>query len=180
MCPWKLLDWDSIDRSCGPSKHYEALEAECELLALMHSILRQQSPDDLLEFSSTSSAELRSRLKENEQRLAKWVSRHPLSDRLDHGHDATRFLNTLRSSNLPQEKSLLRSLFLYHRASLFLHCPWIAPLSALLSRGDEAGHDSTGTISRMRAHCLETSIESAMAIIHVSNHLALPCAAVDE
>jgi len=171
----KLLDHDWINHSTSPGNSGQNdLIADCSLFAIMDSVIRRQySPRVLQADPYDSPLDQMNQLESDEQRLKEWVACHSKSNSLDQICDAPKFLESIKSSTSKQKHRLLHVFCLYHKAAFFIFCPWIALLIAKLDEDSILGQDPWGTASRIRLRCVETSLDSAFAVIQVASYIML-------
>lgn len=169
----KLLDYDWVSHMTSTIVSGTGdLVPDCNLLALMHSVLRRQynssAPTD-------PSENLLGKLKQlniDEHCLKDWLECHPMAISLDQICDLEKFTTQLGSSTTIERRRLLRVFFQYHNASLFIFCPWIDFFRADCANDDVGRHGaSIETASWIKSHCVETCLKSALALIHISSEL---------
>ncbi|KAK5655853.1 hypothetical protein OQA88_5392 [Cercophora sp. LCS_1] len=143
-----LLDFDWINYSIGlPANTDDDLVAECNLLAMMHSILRREYSLDAEETGRLRSPlERMQYLQANKSKLTRWLLQYPLPGVPNHEAHIGKPANVLAIVNTCQDEvkqRILRRFYLYHRAIFFMYCPWLS------------------------TSCLETPLASAFTVLEV-------------
>lgn len=168
------LQWITLSRNSG-NIAYDDLVADCSLTAIMHSIVRRQySPGALQTCVLSSLVDRIKRLDVKEGQLKKWVASHPASITAERMGVASIFLDSMVSSPSEQKRRLLHAFCLYHRAMLFVFCPWIASLTTQVSGQHGLDPRSNWDGSEMRSRCVAAALGSAFTLIEVASILMLP------
>ncbi|KAI1336266.1 hypothetical protein F5Y15DRAFT_395025 [Xylariaceae sp. FL0016] len=177
--PLMNQDWlrDKVSEMTNPDYGaYSDLIANCLLFETLQSVLwKQYSSGTVNTHLGNTSLDHMKQLEINEQCLKDWATHHPSLDSSDQVRHADSFLSSLKSSDAGQNRRLFQTFCLYHKAVLFMFCPWIAALTD--STQDNiitVGRGPLDHTSRLHLYCLETSLDSAVALIRVAGHLTAP------